>query len=100
AGNGGETGIFNVTIDTVVASSSRFSIIQTATAQATVNATGNCIITGQPTVSLSGTYTPSNGALSLTSGDGTTVFTGTIANGTASGTFTGPNGLSGGFSAQ
>jgi|GEM_PF-484233 len=97
AGNGGQTGTITVTVQSTVASSSLFSIIRRAEAQSTVSASGECVFVGQPPVSLSGTFTPSTGALSLT-GDGTT-FTGTASGGQMSGTFSNPTtGLSGGFS--
>ncbi len=101
AGNGGETGTFNVTVQSEVATSARFSIVRRAEAQGTgdVPATGECIIVGQPPVLLSGTFTPATGAMNLSSSDGATNFTGTIEGEEASGTFTGPGGLIGGFSA-
>lgn len=99
AGNGGETGTVTVTVETTVAALN-VSITSKAKAQTSgdVNATGECIIVGDPPIPLSGTFTPSTGAMDLSSSDGTTNFTGTIGSGEMSGTFTGPGGLSGGFS--
>jgi hypothetical protein len=102
AGTGGVTGTLTVTVNTVVANSSHFSLIREARAQSSLDipATGNCILAnGGGTIPLNGTFTPTSGAINLTGGGYT--FTGTIPPGTGqmSGTFTGPGGVSGGFSA-
>lgn len=90
AGDGGETGTISVTIATDVAALK-------AQASEDVTATGVCVFVGQPPVDLSGTFTPSNGAITL-SGGGTT-FTGNVSGDEISGTFSNPTtDLSGGFS--
>ena len=96
------TGTLSVVIQTSIATTSHFSFIREAQAQSsgTVGATGTCIVAnGGGTLNLSGTYNSSTGAMSISSSDGTSVFTGTVAsNGYLTGTFTGPGGGKGGFS--
>jgi len=102
AGTGGVTGTLTVNVQSVVATSSGFSFIRSAEAQSTgdIPATGNCILAnGGGTIALNGTFNTGTSAINL-SGSGYN-FTGTIPSGSGqmSGTFTGPGGVTGGFSA-
>lgn len=102
AGTGGQSGTLTVTVRTVVAASSaaffRFPFIATLHAQTTgtVTATGSLRLIGGSTIPLTGTFDSSTKVLNL-SGAGFT-FAGTLSGGVLSGTYTGPNGVSGGFS--
>jgi hypothetical protein len=92
--NDGSVGTLNVTIQSTVAKSFRFSLIREAAAQAsgTVPATGDCVSPTCTIPNLTGTYNPSTGALDLSgSGSGggcggtTTTFAGTVTPPTSGG---------------
>ena len=103
-----ESGVLTVTIATgalaaVSPIESQVPVIRLVTpayanAASVVNATGTLAIQGGATVTLSGTYDTGAHTLSL-SGSGY-AFTGTYSNGVLSGTFTNPQGSSGGFTTQ
>ena len=64
--------------------------------QSTIDVTGTLVIAGGPTVTLAGTYDTETKTLVVTGGGYT--FTGSFASGIMTGAFTGPAGVSGGFS--
>jgi hypothetical protein len=86
---GGQTGAVTVTIQTIVAAASVRPL-------AVSSATGSVHFVGGVTISLSGSYDSTTGAVNV-SGSGF-AFTGTISGGVLSGTFSGPNDSSGAFS--
>lgn len=105
--NGGQFGTLNLTVQTLVASAPRFSIIRLAMAQTTdtVPANGSCVLPDQPPIPLSGTFMPSTNAINVSGNDSkgnTYVFGGTAnpSNGGMSGTIQNASGTPiGGFSA-
>ena len=102
AGSGGQTGTLSVTIQgqasTAASVQALFESLFVATlhAQTTVQATGTLRLVGGTSVALTGTYNPSTKVLSL-SGGGFTL-NATVNGALMTGTYTGPNGASGGLS--
>jgi hypothetical protein len=100
-GANGQSGTFAVTVP-ITASASAGSPAPSVAAHRAVEkaqaiaASGSLVLT-TGAITLTGTYDPSTNAL-IVSGGGYT-FTGTVAGGTYFGNYTGPNNVSGGFSA-
>jgi hypothetical protein len=75
--------------------------VTTASAPTSAPLSGAFQLAGADVVALTGFYTPYSGTVTFTgySGGGLT-FSGSIANGALTGTYTGPNGITGTFSSQ
>lgn len=101
AGSGPQSGTLTFTVQSQVAAFSasifRWPFIATLHAQATtVAASGSVHVVGGGTIALSGTFDSSTRALSLAGGG--FAFTGSLVGAVVSGTYTGPSGVTGGFS--
>lgn len=97
-GTTGQSGTLNVAIQAAITRSAPFSIIRTAHAQSSAEATATGTLTisgGGGTADLTGTFNTTTGALSLSGGGFT--FAGTITSGVMSGTYTSTGGASGAF---
>ena len=98
AGTNDQTGTLAVTIQTQVASAflSPFRQMLVATLFAeSVNATGTVHVAGSSNVSLNGTYDSTSKNVSLSGGGFN--FAGAVSNGAITGTYQGPNGVTGNF---
>lgn len=103
AGSGRQSGTLTVSVQAQVAASfpsiMRWPFVATLHAQGTtVAATGSLHIAGGSTVALTGTFDSSTKVLILSGGGFT--FTGSLGGSVLSGTYTGPNGATGGFSSH
>jgi trimeric autotransporter adhesin len=93
AGGSGQSGTFTVTIQTAISATAHGKIHPLASAATSGTVT---LINGNSVFTIAGTFDSLTNAINLSGGG--FVFTGTIRQGAASGTYTGPGGTSGGFS--
>ena len=99
AGSGGQSGTITLTVQSQVALSPRhlrLPFVATLHAQASVAASGSVHIAGGSTTTLAGTFDPSTKAFNVSGGG--FAFTGVLGGTVVSGTYTGPSGVTGGFS--